>query len=166
MTLICKSFSSDGCLSNPCFAGVKCTSFPDGSWKCGKCPGGYTGNGIKCKDINEVSFFIFFFKWCFLTANMISISFSWKIPLSPSTVQRSPGRLLWVQWCSPLWEHWAWLQLSALSSSLLRPPAIWQGGRAGHCQKTGKCIYPEGSSNLGVLAGRDEHLTVFSVCHF
>uniref|UniRef100_A0A671WSE7 Thrombospondin-1 n=1 Tax=Sparus aurata TaxID=8175 RepID=A0A671WSE7_SPAAU len=55
MSQVCNSQACpiDGCLSSPCFPGSRCTSFPDGSFKCGKCPLGYTGNGVTCKDIDE-----------------------------------------------------------------------------------------------------------------
>ncbi|XP_046970166.1 cartilage oligomeric matrix protein isoform X2 [Vanessa cardui] len=47
--------SSDGqacrsaCSSNPCFGGrVQCQDLPDGRYRCGTCPSGYTGNGEEC----------------------------------------------------------------------------------------------------------------------
>ncbi|XP_039894838.1 thrombospondin-2-like isoform X3 [Simochromis diagramma] len=40
-------------LSNPCFPGVKCTTHRDGSWECGRCPLGFSGNGTHCEDENE-----------------------------------------------------------------------------------------------------------------
>uniref|UniRef100_A0A8C9ZEU7 Thrombospondin 2b n=1 Tax=Sander lucioperca TaxID=283035 RepID=A0A8C9ZEU7_SANLU len=44
----------DTCLfSNPCFPGVVCTSYSDGSWECGRCPLGLNGNGTHCEDENE-----------------------------------------------------------------------------------------------------------------
>lgn len=46
---------SDVCvLSRPCFPGVECTSHSDGSWECGRCPLGLSGNGTHCEDENEV----------------------------------------------------------------------------------------------------------------
>lgn len=42
-------------LKSPCYPGVTCTPFDDGSYECENCPPGMQGNGENCVDINEVS---------------------------------------------------------------------------------------------------------------
>ncbi|KHJ46556.1 CUB domain protein, partial [Trichuris suis] len=42
----------DECLENPCFPGVHCSNTP-GGFKCGSCPVGYTGDGVRCWDVDE-----------------------------------------------------------------------------------------------------------------
>ncbi|KAK1165764.1 hypothetical protein AOXY_G14381 [Acipenser oxyrinchus oxyrinchus] len=39
------------CADMPCFSGVQCEPTQDGEFKCGRCPFGYTGDGIQCKAI-------------------------------------------------------------------------------------------------------------------
>ncbi|RWS08915.1 cartilage oligomeric matrix protein-like protein [Dinothrombium tinctorium] len=36
------------CQLKPCFPGVVCTDLPDGSYRCGSCPKGFTGDGVNC----------------------------------------------------------------------------------------------------------------------
>ena len=38
------------CLDSPCFVGVYCTNYP-GSYSCGPCPVGFTGDGSHCEKI-------------------------------------------------------------------------------------------------------------------
>ncbi|XP_022801632.1 mucin-like protein isoform X1 [Stylophora pistillata] len=44
---------------NPCYPGVKCIDLPPpaniSGYKCGPCPNGFTGDGSKCRDIDECS---------------------------------------------------------------------------------------------------------------
>lgn len=37
------------CADSPCFPGVPCEPTVTGSFRCGRCPYGYTGDGITCK---------------------------------------------------------------------------------------------------------------------
>lgn len=45
------------CALKPCFPFVECEETPrEGlGFKCGECPPGYTGDGIRCDDVNEVN---------------------------------------------------------------------------------------------------------------
>ncbi len=37
------------CADSPCFPGVPCEPTVTGSFRCGRCPYGYTGDGVTCK---------------------------------------------------------------------------------------------------------------------
>lgn len=37
------------CADSPCFSGVPCEPTVTGSFRCGRCPYGYTGDGVTCK---------------------------------------------------------------------------------------------------------------------
>ena len=44
------------CSLKPCFPFVDCKETPGEGleFKCGECPPGYSGDGIRCNDVNEV----------------------------------------------------------------------------------------------------------------
>ncbi|XP_028281558.1 von Willebrand factor D and EGF domain-containing protein [Parambassis ranga] len=39
------------CADSPCYPGVRCEPTASGSFRCGRCPYGYTGDGITCKAV-------------------------------------------------------------------------------------------------------------------
>lgn len=43
------------CADSPCFSGVPCEPTVTGSFRCGRCPYGYTGDGITCKGTTRCS---------------------------------------------------------------------------------------------------------------
>ncbi|XP_048583392.1 cartilage oligomeric matrix protein isoform X3 [Nematostella vectensis] len=51
--------SPQKCAQKPCFPYVKCTETPGQGlgFRCGPCPPGFSGNGIRCTDVNECDLF-------------------------------------------------------------------------------------------------------------
>lgn len=42
------------CAHSPCFPGVPCEPTATGSFRCGRCPYGYTGDGVTCRGSGSV----------------------------------------------------------------------------------------------------------------
>jgi len=39
----------------PCYDGAVCSNTGSGFYNCGSCPRGFTGDGVTCADVDEVS---------------------------------------------------------------------------------------------------------------
>nr|XP_046914139.1 cartilage oligomeric matrix protein-like [Dermatophagoides farinae] len=45
------------CAHKPCFQGVHCYDDPTNGFRCGPCPSGFNGDGIRCEDIDECRYY-------------------------------------------------------------------------------------------------------------
>jgi len=79
--LIIKSFQKENkCSLKPCFPFVDCEETPGEGlgFKCGECPPGFSGNGIRCDDVNECLYFP-----CFPLATCINLQPGYKCTACP-----------------------------------------------------------------------------------